>query len=358
MQRVADSIVAMAGRRGIACKIYLDDVIVIAPDKETCAKHFNTVRDILAELGLPESVDKIQPPSTSVTWLGIMIDSLRMTLSIPNEKLQEILTCVTKAIKCRTISQKHLRSILGKLLHIAKCIRPARLFVARLLEALRSMTRTYIKVDKEMRKDFSWFIVFASAWNGTSLIPNKTPDRVIQVDASCSGIGAHDGRFAYGGRITPLSDPVANINELEGVNVVVAVSTFMSLADRGSHVLLQCDNLASVEIFRHGRGRNRVLLECARHLWMLQSILDIRITYEHIAGNLNTVADSLSRLHVNEKYEHCAFSYIEDNNLSYIEPCLYVFSALYPLLLSRAGIRVAPTKGCQETTVGESTGHA
>lgn len=293
MQQVAEAIVAMASRRGVACKIYLDDVIVVAADRETCARHFRIVQDILAELALPESVDKIQPPSTRVTWLGINIDSGNMTLSIPHDKLREIQTCIGKALRCRTISKRHLQSIIGKLIHLLKCVRPARLFIARLLEALRGMTRNYVKVDSDMRKDLQWFQAFASSWNGVSLIPKKCPDRVIQVDASGSGIriqhqDPHDGARAYGGRITPVSDPVTNITELEAVNVVVAIHSFVDDRHRGSHILVQCDNLSSVEVFRNGRGKNRVLLECARILWMVQSVFDITISYEHIPGQMRT----------------------------------------------------------------------
>lgn len=89
-------------------------MIVIAPDKDTCAAHFSIVRGILAELGLPESIDKIQAPSTCVTWLGININSESMSLSIPSDKLKEVQVCVMKAIRCKTISKKHLQSLIGK----------------------------------------------------------------------------------------------------------------------------------------------------------------------------------------------------------------------------------------------------
>lgn len=217
------------------------------------------------------------------------------------------------------------------------------------------MTRNYRKVDSEMRKDLYWFDEFATAWNGVSLIPKVEPDHVIQVDASGSGIGAHNGHLAYGGRITPISDPVANITELEAANVVVAINTFVGEQHRGSHILIQCDNLSSVEVFRHGRGKNKVLLECARHLWMVQSILDVNITYEHILGSENIVADSLSRLHLNNSYKERAFRYINDNHIQYVEPYLYIFAALFPLLISRAGLHVAPTQSRQEAAAGACT---
>lgn len=339
---------------GIACKIYLDDVIVVACDKDTCVKHFAIVRELLADLGLPESVEKIQYPSTCVTWLGIRIDFQNMSLSVPETKLQEVRTWVGKALKCRSISRKHLQSMLGKLLHIAKCIRPARLFVARLLEGLRSMSHSYMKVNCDMKKDLQWFSEFSSQWNGVSLMPSPTPNTVIQVDASGSGIGAHNGKSAYGARICPIDDPVSSITELEAVNVVVAINTFVGVTDKGSHIMVQCDNLSSVEVFRRGRAKNKVLLECARHLWMVQALLDVTISYVHISGTDNSHADSLSRMHLSNAHKLSAYQFITSCDISYVVPCLYIFSALSPLLVSRAGICITPVQSREEAADGQS----
>lgn len=154
-----------------------------------------------------------------------------MSLSIPQQKIDQVLTSVRKALSCKSLSRKHLQSLLGWLLRIAKCIRPARLFVLCLLDSLRAMTSNYTHITHDMRLDLEWFDKFASVWNGTSMIPNKSYDRVITVDASGSGIGGYDEGRAYSGRITPLCDPVANIVELEAVNVVAAIHTFLTSHD-------------------------------------------------------------------------------------------------------------------------------
>lgn len=349
MQRVADAIVHMLGQRGVTARIYLDDVIVVSPDHESCVRDFACVQSLLEDLGLPESVEKVQAPSQCVKWLGVLINVANMSLSLPEDKVDQILVCVNKALACRSLSKRHLQSLLGKLIHMGKCVKPARLFIARLLEALRGMTRNFIKINTDMRNDLKWFQEFASGWNGISLIPSSTPDKHIIVDASGSGIGGYDEHCAYGGRITPVGDPVANISELEAVNVVVALQTFLSPADRGRHILVKCDNLSSVEVFRSGRGRNRLILECARHLWMLQAVLDIKLSYEHIAGKDNLIADSLSRLHISKVYRDRAQEFMSNNNITYVTPCLYVFTHLLPSLISRTGIRVSPTQSCSET---------
>ena len=47
--------------------------------------------NLLQELGLNISYKKVFSPATSVTCLGILVDSVSRTISIPNENLQEII---------------------------------------------------------------------------------------------------------------------------------------------------------------------------------------------------------------------------------------------------------------------------
>lgn len=341
MQRVAEAIVRILSKKGVRARMYLDDIITLSPDKQSAERDFCIVREVLQELGLPEAPDKCQPPDTSVTWLGVDIDSINMSISIPESKLDEVKSSVRGALRCRSMSKSHLQSVLGRLLHVAKCVRPARLFVSRLLEALRSMTRPYIRVSSEMKRDLSWFREFCHAWNGVGLIPPPAPSRHIIVDASGSGIGGTDGALIYGGQVCPVNDPVASIAELEGANIVVALHTMLSERDRGSHILVSSDSQVAVQIFSLGRGRNRVLLDCARALWMIQSLLDVNITYQHIPGHQNILADALSRVHLDNAYSKVIENHVKSLSLCYVQPRLTVFSSLHDPVISRSGIPIA-----------------
>lgn len=269
MQRVTELIVRILHEKGVVARMYLDDIITLSPDYEKALMDFRIMQDLLKELGLPEATDKIQAPDTQIVWLGILIDSQAMSLSVPHDKLQDIKSIVRRALKCKSISKTHLQSVLGRLLYVAKCVKPARLFVSRLLEALRSMKKSYVRVNSEMKKDLMWFREFCQDWNGVGLIPSDVPSRCFVVDASSSGIGSTDGSIIYGGQVAPVDDPVLNICELEGANVVIAIHTMLSECDRGSNIVVRSDSMSAVQIFATGRGRNRVLLDCARSLWMV-----------------------------------------------------------------------------------------
>ena len=71
MQSIAEFIVSALARRGVHTDMYLDDIIVISPTADIAQRDFDTRLCLLAQLGLSVAVSKLQPPSTSVRWLGI-----------------------------------------------------------------------------------------------------------------------------------------------------------------------------------------------------------------------------------------------------------------------------------------------
>ena len=212
MQQVANAIVDMLKGKGVHALMYLDDIVILSPDRNTAIHDFAAARTLLRDLGLPEAEDKAQEPGTRARWLGIIIDTEEMTLSVPEDKLQQVLQQVQRYVRARTMSKKQLQSVLGHLLHVAKCVPPARIFVSRLLEALRNARGCYMNVNTQMRADFRWFLEFCSDWNGKSYIPSPVPARDIYVDACLSGIGATDGKVAYAGQVTFMMEPQISQN--------------------------------------------------------------------------------------------------------------------------------------------------
>ena len=206
MQRVADEITYILAQKGVVSHMYLDDLVVVAATVEEATAQYDIARALLAELGLPEAHDKSQPPSTCIRWLGIQVDSRAGTLSVLNDKLTDIKSILTKFVKRRSVTRKMLQSLLGKLLHIAKCIRPARLFIARLLDELRGPPRMFINMNSSMKSDLRWFLDFAAQWNGVALFPRHSSVREIVVDACLDGIGGATHRSAYASPLSLISD--------------------------------------------------------------------------------------------------------------------------------------------------------
>ena len=68
---------------------YIDDLIYIGlPSQIYNAYEYQL--SLLQELGLDISQEKLIPPSTSEVCLGINIDAINRTISIPQQNLKEI----------------------------------------------------------------------------------------------------------------------------------------------------------------------------------------------------------------------------------------------------------------------------
>ena len=345
MQTVANCITDILKAKGIDCMMYLDDLIILSPNREDAWAHYNAARDLIAELGLPEAVEKAQPLTQRVKWLGI-----------PPGKVANVVAQVDVYNHKQWINKKQLQSLLGHLLFVAKCVRPARTFVSRILEALRGATGNSIRNDTGFRSDLAWFREFCSQWNGVGIIPQATPSRTILVDACLSGVGATDGGRSYGQQLAPAEEGAANITELEAINVVFALHTFLTPLDRGTHIRIRCDNLAAVMALCTGRAGNHILQECARASWMVQAVLGVHISFDHIPGKDNEVADALSRAHLGGSDHDRASSLVAQYDLQLQTPCMFFLNSNHILLRSRSGAVITTSQGLGKAGEGPRTG--
>ena len=168
---------------------YIDDLIYIGlPSK---IHHSYQFLSLLQDLGLQVSQSKLVATHTEVTCLGIVVNAIKSTISIPVDKLEEIHVCTQWTSKS-TCTKRQLQSLLGSLLYITKCVRPARFFLNRMLQVLRdSHSTSYIKLSKEFYMDLNWFKVFLMQYNGVTFFNHKQVDFQVYLDASLSGLGVY-----------------------------------------------------------------------------------------------------------------------------------------------------------------------
>ena len=152
---------------------YIDDLIYIGlPSNITASYDF--LLHLLQELGLDISENKLVAPSTSVVCLGILVDSVNQTISIPKEKLAEIVKLCNTWTDKTSCTKSHLQSLLGSLLYITKCVRPARFFLNRMLQVLRdNHSNGHIRLTEDFAKDLNWFNTFLCSYNGVTFYDNK-----------------------------------------------------------------------------------------------------------------------------------------------------------------------------------------
>ena len=109
---------------------------------------------LLQDLGLDISEKKLCPPDTKVICLGILFDTVDRTISIPPDKLPEIVKVCHDWSDKKVVTKNQLQSLLGLLLYISKCVKPARYFMNRMLHLLRdNFVNDHIVLTHEFFRD-------------------------------------------------------------------------------------------------------------------------------------------------------------------------------------------------------------
>ncbi len=90
---VADAVEWCIAQEGVSRIFhYLDDFAVVGPpDSPACLHHLLTLKRICATLGIPLAEEKQWGPSTVITLLGIVIDTIKGELRLPEGKLQRLI---------------------------------------------------------------------------------------------------------------------------------------------------------------------------------------------------------------------------------------------------------------------------
>ena len=73
---------------------YLDDFFLVGPPRsQTCTENLHMFLAICCQLEIPIAMEKLEGPTTMLTFLGIEIDTFTMQLRLPRANLEELKNC-------------------------------------------------------------------------------------------------------------------------------------------------------------------------------------------------------------------------------------------------------------------------
>ena len=290
------------------CVNYLDDLG--GADTPDIAKHsFDLLGQIIEKIGIRESVHKAVEPDTRVSFLGILFDSLNMTLSITPERLAEIRGIIKEWLNRSSAKLVDIQSLLGKLNFACNTVRAGRVFVSKIINLLKEASPSEpIRLSDEFRKDLSWWDKYMTTFDGVSIIPNYTwsrPDTVIATDSclvACGGWNENNREFwhlkfpdCYNGRKD------ININEKEAMAVMVGLKIWKD-SIRNCSVLMHCDNQCTVDVINKGRASNRITQDLLREICFISASANAWIKMVFRPGVDNRIADFCSRIDLDDSY--------------------------------------------------------
>ena len=114
--RVTQAVWWTMHRRGFnGLVVYLDDFIIIAPTREECQLAFDTLMQLLKDLGFQISIAKFVLPCQLLVFLGIQIDTNALVLPLPKDKLNKTKAIVQSFVSRKRASKHQLQTLAGKL---------------------------------------------------------------------------------------------------------------------------------------------------------------------------------------------------------------------------------------------------
>ena len=317
-QRVSSIIPFIMQQRGYSIVNYIDDLGgADSPNKAMQA--FNELGKLLKEIGILESEAKATPPSTKMLFLGILLDSVKQTVSIDVDRLKEIRNLTKSWLGKSSASLKELQSLIGVLSFAASCVREGRLFFSRLLILLKETKGKVVHLNEEALKDVAWWHAFAKDFNGTSVIPSEIwckPDAIFSSDSCLTGCGAiSHSKYLHFEIPETIIKEGKYINQFEMYAVLIAVREWR-FDFEDLNLLIYCDNSSTVQALQSGRISCPFMQKCLREIRFYSAKLNFRVRAVHLPGVLNRKADFLSRWHISDNYKKLFEKEIEGQKLT------------------------------------------
>ena len=102
---------------------YLDDFVVLGPpNSSVCQDHLDTLMKVCEVLRVPLAAEKKEGPSSVIVFLGIVIDTVKQELRLPEEKLRRLQQIVGEWVRKKSCIRYELESLIGTLHHACKVI--------------------------------------------------------------------------------------------------------------------------------------------------------------------------------------------------------------------------------------------
>ena len=205
---------------GVRLIRYLDDFLIIGKMKPEAEGAYMKMKSLLEGLGFIVNAEKSLPIATQkIEFLGFIIDSARMDISLPVQKMKEILSECRHLLRDKVTTIHKLARLVGMLVATNLAVPPALLHY-RALQALKidalhrhHSYESVVILNHQSTLDLTWWIDHLTRQNSSPIVQSPLM-MTIESDASNSGWGACSNNLATGGQWS-ASETLLHINAKE-----------------------------------------------------------------------------------------------------------------------------------------------
>ena len=299
-------------KSGLALNLnYLDDFFFVATLKLICDQNIQLFLNICRDINFPVSLEKTFWGTTQLTFLGLLIDTVRCMVFIPIEKVEKALRLIDQMLIKKKSTIKAIQQLCGILNFFSKCIIPARTFTRRLYSMTAGSTlynvlkpHHHVNLAQDVRLDLQMWKIFLENPTAYSRpfsdfsITYLATDIDLYTDSSANpnlGCGGVCGNEWFAIAWNPsffVNNP--SINYLELYAVTVAVVTWIHKFSN-KKIALFCDNMSVVNMINKTSSNCRNCMVLLRIIVLHGLFHNVKITAKHVMGKNNRLADFLSR---------------------------------------------------------------
>jgi len=286
---------------------YLDDYLTMGPPgSQVCQQNLNIFTSLCAELGVPLAEEKLEGPATSLSFLGIILDTEHLEIKLPADKLARIKQLLISWLPKKKATKRQILSLVGTLHHATKVVRAGRAFVSRMYSTAARLHKMHYltRLNRSFRSDLLWWNTFLQAWNGFSILRHPAvshPDVYVQTDASGTwGCAAVMNPYWLQWQWPPEWCDMG-IMAKELVPIIFTCIVWGPYLSK-HHINFQCDNANLVISINKGSSKDKLVMHLLRSLSFFVAHFDIYLTASHLPGVINVTADHLSRGNLHQAF--------------------------------------------------------
>ena len=293
-------------KEGVISTTYIDDSLIMAPSKETCTAAVCKAVQLFQRAGFFINWEKsVLDPTQKIEYLGFLVDSHHMLLSLPERKLNKMKDKIQQLFcNLDNLVIQDVASVVGTIISVLPAFKHGKLFYREIEHCKNSCLKgSYGDFNGKCRLTEN-AVQQLQYWhdNCQDMVGNPVKPRPIDIeihtDASQKSWGAITECYQIGGEwsVKEIFEAETNINVLELLAVKKSLQGLLPCLVKKS-ILVRCDNSTAVHYINQMGGHNSKKCDqmscdiwsyCIQHGIWLQAV--------HIAGKDNQKADFMSRL--------------------------------------------------------------
>ena len=295
-------------QKGCTVSGYIDDFFIQGNHSRECYSSLEEAVLLFLQLGFhvhPET--SVLIPSQSLTFLRFNLNSVSMTVTLTQEKRDQLESLCTKAMNWENLSIGFVAKIIGKVVSALPGVEFGRLHYRNLerdkIYALSANQGDYdalMQLSPAAKEELKWWC--DNVRHVYRRIQHATYSHSSQADASDSGWGiactTDESLQAHG--IWSQEQKSLHINVRELYVVFICLTVFCKeMCD--THIRFEIDNTTTVPYVNSMGGcKSAACDEVARKIWYWCIERGLWLSAVHIPGTMNVKADALSRRHYSD----------------------------------------------------------